>query len=65
MNEGCPHDKIIYDDPERLKFYVLVSPEGLSKLVMIHCKLFRYHLHDNELFSFKLKYRFLQRTPTC
>ena len=52
--EGCPTQQIIYNTLERLQFDILVYPQGLSKLVMIHCKLFRYHLHDNESFSFNI-----------
>ena len=43
VNEGCPDLKVIYDSLERLRFYVLVCPEDLLKLMMIHCKLFGYH----------------------
>ena len=28
---------------EKLQFYVFICPEGLLKLVIIHCKLFRCH----------------------
>ena len=36
---------MIYNSLERLQFYALVRLEGPLKLVMIHCKLFCFHLY--------------------
>ena len=42
---------------------LLACPDGLLTLIMIHCKLFRYHQCDNEFFSFRHNYRFYKGHP--